>query len=421
MFRKIVSNLSFSPALVGQLGYYAKRLKKEQTTRRLGLVFVALALIVQSLVVFQPPESANAASSNDMVSGGLGLGSKRSINNFLAPYDANTNNLRAIMDYMGISRAEIAGSTFGSFTTGAKRSWGHNPMYSAAQGEQATTILNSAYQPVTTVYSRPLSIANGANTKIYGWIGHSDRVGWFAIMQACGNLVTDIVPPVPTPPPAPTPPPPVTPPPVTPPPVTPPPVVVPPAPANVVLSKSATNVSQGNVAASSIAAKESDKLTYTLTVKNNGGTSKVTQLADNLTDVLEYSTLIDNGGGSFDQTKKILSWPDVDLKPGETQSRTFAVQILATIPSTPQGQSDPDSYNCIMNNVFGEVGVTVPVTCAPPKVIEQVVTELPHTGARENMIFAGVVLAVVTYFFLRSKQLGKEVRLIRRDLNSGTI
>ena len=31
MFRKLVSNLAFSPALVGQLGFYAKRLRKEES------------------------------------------------------------------------------------------------------------------------------------------------------------------------------------------------------------------------------------------------------------------------------------------------------------------------------------------------------------------------------------------------------
>ena len=41
MFKKIVSQLSFSPALVGQLGFYARRLRKEQFTRRLGMVFMA--------------------------------------------------------------------------------------------------------------------------------------------------------------------------------------------------------------------------------------------------------------------------------------------------------------------------------------------------------------------------------------------
>jgi len=402
MFRKIVSNLSFSPALVGQLGFYAKRLRKEETTRRVGLVFVALALIVQSLVVFQPPESANAASSNDLVPGGLGLGSNRSINKFLDPYDKNEKHLKDIMNYVGVTRAEITSADYGSFITGTvKRSWGHNAIHPESKGEKPTAILNAAGKKVTTVYSRPLSLSNGPNARIYGWIGHSKKIGWFAIMQACGNLVTEVVPPVPEPP-------------------VKPPVIE--KPAEIILSKTATNMSQGNVAASSVAARESDKLTYTLNMENKGGKAKVVEIKDDLGDILDYATLIDNGGGSFDQDKKILSWPDVNLKPGEKQSRTFAVQLLAKIPATPAGQSNPDSYNCLMDNVFGNGnGVTVPVVCAPPKVIEQVTTELPHTGPRENMIFAGVVLAVVTYFFLRSKQLGKEVRLIRRDLNAGTI
>jgi hypothetical protein len=402
MFKKIVSNLSFSPALVGQLGFYAKRLKKEETTRRIGLVFVALALVVQCLAVFQPPESANAASTNDLVPGGLGLGASRSINNFLAPYDQNANHLRDIMNYMGISRDQITNSQFSSYIAGnVKRSWGHNPVHSAAQGEQPTVILGSDYQPITTIYSRPMALAGGANARIYGWHGHSDRVGDFWIMQACGNLVTEIVPPVPTPP---TPPPPA-----------------PPKPAVLVFNKAAMNASQGNVTASTVPAKENDKITYTLSMGNSGGVASPVKISDDLSDTLEYSTLIDKGGGTFDETTKTLTWPDISLKPGEKQERTFAVQVLSTIPTTPVGASNPDSYDCIMNNAFQGSGVTIPVVCAPPKVIEQVTTKLPRTGPTENMIFAGVVLAVVTYFFLRSKQLGTEVRLIRRDLNAGTI
>jgi len=397
MFKKIVSNLSFSPALVGQLGFYAKRLRKEEATRRLGLVFVALALVVQCLTVFQAPESANAAAANDLVPGGLGRGSNLSINHFLAPYDANAKNLKDIMNYMGISREEIAAAQYGSFIDGTvKRSWGHTAIHPESANELPTTITDpTGVTPITTIYSRPLALTNGPNARIYGFIGHSARVGWFALMQACGNLVTDIIPP----------------------PITPPP----PAPAELAFSKTATNVSQGNISAGTSAAKENDKISYTLTMKNSGGTAAPVKISDDLTDTLEYSTLTDKGGGTFDETTKKLTWPDITLGPGETQERSFAVQILATIPSTPVGLSSPDSYNCVMNNAFEGSGVTIPVTCAPPKVIEQITTELPHTGARENMLFAGIVLAVVTYFFLRSKQLGKEVRLIRRDLNAGTI
>ena len=131
MFRKIISNLSFSPALVGQLGFYAKRLRKEEVTRRAGLVFVALALVVQCLAVFQPPEPANAASANDLVPGGLGLGANRSLNYFLAPYDANTRNLQDVATTMGLTRAEIASAQYSSFITGSvKRSFGFTPKYS---------------------------------------------------------------------------------------------------------------------------------------------------------------------------------------------------------------------------------------------------------------------------------------------------
>lgn len=385
MFRKIVSHLSFSPALVGQLGFYAKRLRKEEATRRLGLIFVALALVVQCLAVFQPPESANAANASDFVPGGLGLGANKSLNNFLAPYDANSRNLKDVMTYLGVTRDEIASAQFSSFITGAKLSWGYEPR----PGSTAVTVTNAAGTPVQTVYARPIANANGSNTRIYGWIGHSAKVGWFAIMQACGNLVTDTIP-------------------------------KPPTPGKVVQSKTAVNVSQGNVAASTVAAKASDKISYTITVKNTGGSAIDATLEDHLGDVLEYSDLIDKGGGTFNESTKVLSWPKITLPAGGTQSRTFAVQLHATVPTTPVGQSDPSSYNCLMENVFGN-DYTIPVTCAPPKVIEKVTTELPKTGPTENMIFAGVVLAVVTYFFARSRQMNKEVRLIRRDLNAGTI
>ncbi len=106
MFRKLISGVSFSPALVGQLGFYARRLKKEEATRRLGLIFTALALVVQSFIVFAPPESANAASSNDLVYGGV-----HSKSEYLSYYDRNVNNLKTILTSLGVTRTEIANTT----------------------------------------------------------------------------------------------------------------------------------------------------------------------------------------------------------------------------------------------------------------------------------------------------------------------
>jgi len=407
MFRKIVSNLSFSPALVGQLGFYAKRLRKEEFTRKVGLIFVVLALVVQSLMVFQPSESANASSQNDFVPGGLGTGSQASINNFLSPYDANSNNLKDIMNSVGITRQEIASSSFTSWIIGEKYSWGHEPKFSSAQGEKEVNVLDSNGKKISTVYARPNKLFyknNNSNIRVYGWQGRSAKLGWFAVMQACGNLMTDTVPTVtPTPTPTPTPKPTPT-----------------PTPANIEESKEAVNVSQGLVKASSVTAQAGDQIRYTLNIKNTGGTSTVTSLKDNLGDVLEYSTLIDKGGGTYNSTTKVLSWPDITLKAGAQQSRVFSVKLLDTIPATPTGTSDPSSFDCSMINVFGN-DVTINVSCPVAKVVETTVQQLPKTGPTENILFAGIVLAVATYFYLRTRQVGKEVRLIRRDLNSGTI
>ncbi len=517
MFKKIVSQLSFSPALVGQLGFYAKRLRKEQATRRLGLIFVALALVVQSLVVFQPPEAANASSNNDFVAGGLGTGSALSLNNFLNPYDRNDRNLKDIFNYFGITREEITSSSFQQFTIGTKKSYG----FEDRAGSTAISITDANYSPVTTIYGRPLTIWGHAPTdKMYAFVGHSTKIGWFAILQVCGNLVTDVYPEKPTPP-------------------TPAnivadktavnvtkgnvdatkasatvndritytvtaqntggtaktveikdnlrdvlsfsklvnngggtfntttqnltwpsmslapgakvthsytvqmnsslqttktnckmennflgdivsvPVGCTTPPANIVFSKKAVNITQGNIDATKSSAKEKDRLTFTISAKNTGGTAKEVVFEDNIGDALEYTKLIDNGGATFNKDTRKLSWPTVNLKPGEEQVRTFSLQVLDTIPATPQGISDPSSYDCKIENAFYTSSVIIPVT--PPKVVETIVTELPQTGAGENILFAGIVFSVVAFLYFRSRQLGTEVRLIRRDINGGTI
>lgn len=520
MFKKIVSQLSFSPALVGQLGFYARRLRKEEATRRMGLIFVALALVVQSLVVFQAPEPSNAASSADFIPGGLGLGSARSLDKFLGPYDRNERHLQEVFNYFGITRQEITATTFGHFSAGTKIGFG----YTNKPGASPVTITDANYKPVTTVYGRKMTTWTSASSQVYGYVGHSSKIGWFAIMQSCGNLAVERIPPIPTPPPAPakivanktaintsqnnidaskttarandrityT--------------VTAqntggtakavdlkdnlrdvlsfsklvdngggtfdaetmnlswPSVTLNPGskvthsytvqmnsslvttktdcrmdnaflgnditipvgcttpPAKIELTKTALNISQGNIDATTATAQEKDRLTFTLTVSNTGGTAKEFTFEDDLTDALEYAKLTDSGGGSYNKETHILSWPAITLKPGDQQVRTFSMQVLDTIPATPKGLSDPASYNCMIENTFYTTSVSIPVDCVnPPKVVERVVTELPKTGPGENILFAGIVLAVVVFFYLRARQLGTEVRLIRRDINGGTI
>src|SRR5206468_2697404 len=72
------------------------------------------------------------------------------------------------------------------------------PHFSYSQGERAVAITNGAGKTLQTVYAHPMNLVKG-QTSVYGWIGHSSKLGWFAIMQTSGNLVTKSVPPPPPP------------------------------------------------------------------------------------------------------------------------------------------------------------------------------------------------------------------------------
>ncbi len=190
---------------------------------------------------------------------------------------------------------------------------------------------------------------------------------------------------------------------------------------DVIEQKTAINLDQSNASAADVLAKPSDRISYTVTVENKGNAPVTRAIQEQLEDVLQYATITDDGGGTYDATNHTLTWPEVTLQPKEKQSRTFMVRLASSIPATNTGTSDGSSYDCKMTNTFGN-SIDINVECPTEKVVvEQIVGELPETGPRENMIFAGALLSIVVYFYARARQTGKEVRLIRRDINAGTI
>ena len=184
-------------------------------------------------------------------------------------------------------------------------------------------------------------------------------------------------------------------------------------------AKTGHNLTQG-VDATTVRAQASDRIEYTVYLENIGNAPAAKTISEELSDVLEYSQLTQTGGGAFDETSKVLSWSEVTLQPGEKASRSFVVQMLGTIPTTARGTSEPSSYDCIMTNAFGNT-VDINVACEIPKIVETTVQELPKTGPGENLLFAGAVGAIVTFFWARSRQLSYEVKLVRKDFNMGTI
>ena len=163
-----------------------------------------------------------------------------------------------------------------------------------------------------------------------------------------------------------------------------------------------------------------DRAEYKITVENTGLNSDTLTMEDNLSDVLEYSTLVDNGGGTLNETTKVLSWPQITLKAGSKQTRTFTIKVLDVIPATAQGQSNQSSFDCLVTNTFGN-STSFRIACPAEKTIEKITTELPKTGPTGNIIFACLALAIAVYFFCRTRQLEKEIRIIRNNTNTGII
>ncbi|HSE61857.1 MAG TPA: hypothetical protein VLA88_06215 [Candidatus Saccharimonadales bacterium] len=186
-------------------------------------------------------------------------------------------------------------------------------------------------------------------------------------------------------------------------------------------SKEARNLTQNVATAASATAKASDRIEYTIYTTNVGSGTVTTPVSENLDDVLDYANLeMAGNGGSFDQVSHILSWGDVKLGPQQTDVRTFVVQVKSTIPSTPRAANNPAAYNCVMTNSYGNT-IDINMDCPAPKAVESTVHQLPSTGAGENILFGATLLMVVTYFYARSRQMNKEIKLIRKDFNFGTI
>jgi hypothetical protein len=156
----------------------------------------------------------------------------------------------------------------------------------------------------------------------------------------------------------------------------------------------------------------SDRIAFTVSVRNESEFATTLVPAINLEDLLEYSRILDTGGGEYDYDTRLLSWPSTSLSAGETLTRIFIVQAQPHIPATAQGQHVAASYDCAISATFGNT-VALPVACPPVKYIERVTNGLPPLSAAVNVLGAACLLLVTLYFYLRSRQLLTELYIIR--------
>jgi hypothetical protein len=190
MFQTLIANAIYSPSMATAVGYYIHRLRQEEFSRRLGLIFMGCAMVIQSLALISPPEPTIAAGPNNIIYNGI-----TSLNDLIDKYDRNTdgngnNDVQQIFTQYGISRNDLLGAKLTTIKStdrgGELRSIGRKAY--GLPGELAVQINNSD----TTVYERPLATWDSGSYSSYQALeGFTSDGRYFAVLMSCGNLVVD--------------------------------------------------------------------------------------------------------------------------------------------------------------------------------------------------------------------------------------
>jgi len=372
---------------MADIGFYANRLRGEEVTRRTTVLFVVLAFLMQSLAIFSPPESANASSEQDIVHGGVS-----SLDDLLLRYDHNESDIKDIYGALGLTRADIASAQ--KVTVDIDPDMYITTRY--GQLGQGTNEISISYPRssggVGVRYLTPYNQMSSHISSAEAWSGTSATLGWFAIAKSNGGIILQNLP-----------------------------ASYDQRTSTLPVAKTITakNLSQPQADAES-ALEPLDKVAYTLKAVNPSATSLTNAFEVRIDDLLEYTTLIDSGGGDFDTGSNTLRWPQVQLAPGETQERTFVVQLISSLPATPTGQSNPASYDCTLSITYGN-SLKNHVDCPVAKGVEATIQQLPTVGIGLNILIALILLATSVYFYTRTVQMRKELRIIRHNINNSVI
>lgn len=182
---------------------------------------------------------------------------------------------------------------------------------------------------------------------------------------------------------------------------------------SIVTSKRVRNFTQGVEDANGLKAEPGDRLEFIVNTRNSGDSLNIT-VTDNLSDILEYSTLIDAGGGQFDELSKSLSWGQLTIDKGATDVRKFIVEVHDKINSSPSLANNPNSYDCVLSNTYGNT-VGVKVDCPLTKKVELFIDGLPSIGLLGNLLLSIGFSLMATFLYLRSRQISKELNILKRE------
>lgn len=187
---------------------------------------------------------------------------------------------------------------------------------------------------------------------------------------------------------------------------------------NLQLTIEAINLSRSGVSAAGGTVSPSDRIQYTIHTTNKSSVTVTMPIEIPIRDLAEYTTVTDAGGGTYDTEAQKIAWGNVLLAGKQTDVRSFVMSVNDPLPITPTAIDNPQSYDCTLSVRYGNT-LNSTVTCPTSKQIESVIKQLPETGTSENIILSVIVLILVTYLYVRARQMSREIKIIRRDFNVG--
>ena len=284
MFRKLLSNLPYNPSLIKQLSFYTKRMKSESSVRRVGAVFIILAMFIQFIAVVSPAQPSLASSSNDIIPGGFST-QQQAVN-----WCNSNSEVRGIYAYYGATCANIASAAVVTRNTHDY----NDQMYSLGRfpygkpGETPVFINGGKY------YARYVWGWGNYNFKALEGTGANGKK--FLIMFDCGNAISIGLP---TPPEQPKNP-------------------------DIATTKTVSNQ----------APLKGQSFTYTITVKNNGpGVATGVGLRDEAPSGVQF-TSVTGGLGSPTTTANLLTTKaKYDLVVGQSTTYQVGAKLTADGPA----------------------------------------------------------------------------------------
>ncbi len=190
MFKKLVTHLPYSPGLLNQVGFYAKRLKQEEFTRRIGLIFGILALLLNlNLSIFSPEASVLASPGNDVITGGISGSTAQQMQDKAIAAMRNSPYTKAIFDYYGITESDIRKTNITTLNTAdpSLRSVGRMSIGRGAEACYTNNGYSFCERSMYAAYRNRTQDVRALSGVRYSKIGSQDP--WFAIGESCGNVI----------------------------------------------------------------------------------------------------------------------------------------------------------------------------------------------------------------------------------------